>query len=712
MMQLVRLRQRSCALGLIACAILATAGCRSAAAGAWRGAPETRVAVAVDTIHGVAIEDPYRWLEDQQSPEVHDWIVRQAAHADEVMGPDNALRQSLRARLTELMDTPSPGNTRKAGEWEYFTLRRPGEPVAAMYRRRASATSRPVVPDSQYELVIDPLALRADGTTSVNIEGFSSDGRLMMYSVRDGGPDEISVYVRDLTTGRNLPDSLPRALYSSLSFAPDGKGIYYVHRSRQAGPRFRHHLFGGDALRDSVLFGDGYGPTAFLNVMRGGGGRYRVYTIGHGWARNEVHVQDSTRPGAVLNLTHGLDAHFAPQFVDGQLWVRTDLSAPRGRIVAVDLERPAPSDWAEIVPQGSDVLDSFTEIEGKIYVTWIRDVSNRITIHDKTGRQVGEIPIPPSSSASIRGGDPGKARLTITSFHKPPVTWNIDLATGTRTVDESSRIPFDTSAMSVTQVWYRSADGTRAPMYLLHKRGFVRTGDTPVLLSGYGGFAVSLMPRFDPRAAAWVERGGVFAQATLRGGNEFGEDWHRGGMLTNKQRVFDDFLAAAQYLVDSGYTNPRRLTIRGGSNGGLLMGSAITQRPDLFRAAFVGVPDLDMVRFYTFTTHNNMPALLEYGDASKREEFEAIRKYSPYQNVRKGVAYPAVMVQTGINDTRVPPWQARKFTARLQAATSSGLPVILVHDLRSGHAGGRTTAGSIDLAARELEFLLRMVGAR
>jgi prolyl oligopeptidase len=322
------------------------------------------------------------------------------------------------------------------------------------------------------------------------------------------------------------------------------------------------------------------------------------------------------------------------------------------------------------------------------------------------------VAVPPHSSVAIRGAGNGRAQLTVTSFTQPSVTWNIDLATGSRTVHEESKVDFDTSAVTVTQVWYRSADGTRAPMYLLHKRDLVKNASTPVLLSGYGGFAVSLMPRFDARGAAWVERGGIFAQATLRGGNEFGETWHRGGMLTNKQRVFDDFLAAAQYLVDSGYTNPRKLTIRGGSNGGLLMGSAITQRPDLFRAAFVGVPDLDMVRFYTFTTHNNMPALLEYGDASRREEFEAIRKYSPYQNVRTGVAYPAVMVQTGINDTRVPPWQARKFTARLQASTSSGLPVILYHDLRSGHAGGRTTAAGIELATRELEFLLRMVGER
>jgi prolyl oligopeptidase len=225
------------------------------------------------------------------------------------------------------------------------------------------------------------------------------------------------------------------------------------------------------------------------------------------------------------------------------------------------------------------------------------------------------------------------------------------------------------------------------------------------LLNGYGGFALSLLPRFDVRAAAWVERGGIYAQATLRGGNEFGEEWHKGGMLTNKQNVFDDFNAAAQYLVDSGYTSPAHLAIRGGSNGGLLMGAAITQRPDLYRAAFVGVPDLDMVRFYTFTTHNNMPALLEYGDASKKEEFDAIVRHSPYQAVQRGAKYPAVFVQTGINDTRVPPWQARRFTARLQAMTGSGEPVILYHDMRSGHAGGRSNAGGIDLATKELEFL-------
>ncbi len=668
------------------------------------GIPPTRVELATDTLHGVAIEDPYRWLENQTSDEVLAWIAAQGRYADSILGPTNALRDSLQARLSALMDVPATSTPRKGGAWEYFTLRRRGEPVAAIFRRKALQTPTPVDPKGTYEKVVDPLVLRADGTTSVNIEGLSADGHLLMYSVRDGGPDEISVRWRDTRSMQDLPDSLPAALYAGLVFEPDGKSITYVHRSRVDGPRLKRHVLGTAVSGDSVLFGAGYGPTAFLNVSTVDGGKRRLITVGHGWARNEVLLQD-VRSGTTTDITRGLVAHFAPQFVEKELWMRTDYEAPRGRVVKVDLDNPTPERWTTVIPQHDDVLEAFSRIEGKLYVTWIRDVAHRISVHDMQGREETELDIPPHHTATIRGHTKGRALLTLTSFHRPSVTWIHDLAAASRTVWDSSEVPFDTSAVEVKQVWYTSRDGTRAPMYLMQKRGAARSATTPVLLSGYGGFALSLLPRFDVRAAAWVERGGIFAQATLRGGNEFGETWHRGGMLQNKQRVFDDFIAAGQYLVDSGYTSPRHLAIRGGSNGGLLMGAALTQRPDLYRAAFVGVPDLDMVRFYTFTTHNNMPALLEYGDASRKEEFDAIVKYSPYQNVRSGTRYPAVMVQTGMNDTRVPPWQARRFTARLQAATSSGEPVILYHDMRSGHAGGRSNADAIDMATKELEFL-------
>lgn len=674
------------------------------------GAPPTRRAVVVDTLHGVALEDPYRWLESQTSPEVLAWIEAQNRYALQVLGAPGPARAEITARLRALMDQPQSSPPRRAGDWEYFTLRRAGEEVASIYRRRWSPNAGRVVPDSQYERVISPLEIRGDGTTSVAIDGFSRDGSLMMYSVRDGGPDEITVKIRDLTVGRDLPDSLPRALYGALAFASHGRGFYYVHRSRVEGPRYRYHHLGTSPGSDSLLYGEGLPPTHFLGVTTAADGRYRIYTIGHGWARNEVRVHD-TQSGNIVDVTQGLDAHFAPQVIDDELWLRTDLDAPRGRLVAAPLARPHRDAWRTVLPEGPDVLDAFTLIEGKLYVTYLRNASHRLVVFTKDGQPSGEVAVPAHSTVSIRGAGTGAAELTIVSFTQPSVTYRLELATGARTVREASDVPFDTAAFEVSQHWYRSTDGTRAPLWVVQKRGHVRSRTTPALLHGYGGFTVNLGPRFDPRAALWVERGGIFVQATLRGGNEFGESWHKGGMLTNKQKVFDDFTSAAQFLVDSGFTAPERLAIRGGSNGGLLMGAAITQRPELFRAAFVGVPDLDLVRFPWFVTHNNAPALLEYGDARKRDEFEAILRHSPYQNVREGVRYPAVMVQTGLNDTRVPPWQARRFTARLQAATSSGRPVILLHDLRSGHAGGRPMSGTVQLAAQEMEFLLRQVGA-
>lgn len=670
--------------------------------------PVTRLGVVVDTMHGVAVEDRYRWLENQEAAEVRAWIEAQNAYAEQVLGPANSDRVAIRERLTQLMDVPVVGAPRRGGDWEYFALRRTGDEVAAIHRRKWGRDLPPVSPDSQYDVVINPLSIRADGTTSVAIETISPDGQLLLYSVRDGGPDEVTLKVRDLRTGADLPDSLPKALYASLSFAPDGKGIHYVHRSRTHGPRFKYHQLGTSLAADSTLYGDGLPPTHFLGVSTAADGRYRIYTISHGWARNEVILHD-TRSGVVTDITRGIDAHFAPQVIDGTLWMRTDHRAPRGRIVMVDFANPVQSAWREVIAEGDDVLDAFAVIDGKVYVTYLRNAAHRIAVFMRDGAPAGEVSVPPHATVGIRSAGSGAAQLTVASFTQPSITYRLDLASGTRTVLEPPRVAFDTAAFEVAQHWYTSKDGTRAPLWIVQKRGHQRNAATPALLHGYGGFTVSLGPRFDPRAALWVERGGIYVQATLRGGNEFGEAWHRGGMLGNKQNVFDDFNAAAQFLVDSGYTSPGRLAIRGVSNGGLLMGAAITQRPDLYRAAFVGVPDLDLVRFPWFVTHNNAPALLEYGDARRADQFAAIRAMSPYQNVRDGVRYPAVMVQTGINDTRVPPWQARRFTARLQRATASGLPVILVHDLRSGHAGGRSMSGSVEIAAQEMEFLMRMV---
>jgi prolyl oligopeptidase len=676
---------------------------------AQRGAsasPPTRRAVVVDTIHGVAIPDSYRWLESQSSGEVRGWIAAQRTHADAVIGRTPS-RDSIAERVRALMGEPTAGPPRKAGAWEYFTLRRRGEEVASIRRRRASETPRPVDPDSSYELVVDPLAIRRDGTTSVNVEGFSRDGSLMLYSVRDGGPDEVSIRVRDLSRRVDLPDSLPWALYAGVQFDRDARGITYVHRSRTVGPRLKHHRMGTPVSSDSVMFGEGYAPTAFLNVSTVDEGKRRLITVGHGWKRNDVLLQDAAT-GAVTPIAQNVEAHFAPQWIDGAIWMRTDLDAPKGRLVVVDPAHPEQSAWRTVLPEQEDVLDGFSVMDGKLYATYLHDVASRIRIFTKNGASAGEIPVPEHAQATLRPLGRGAALLTITSFAQPPVTERLDLATLARTPWEASHVPFDPASVEVRQVWYTSKDGTRAPMYVMYRKGAHLSPDTPALLTGYGGFALSLEPRFDARAALWVERGGIFAQATLRGGNEYGEAWHKAGMLANKEHVFEDFQSAAQMLVDSGWTSPAHLAIRGVSNGGLLMGSAVTQRPDLFRAAFIGRPDLDMLRFDTFRTANNMPALLEYGDAGKAEEFAVLRTFSPYQMVRDSVRYPAIMFDAGYWDTRVPPWQARKMAARLQAASASGLPIIYYEDPRSGHAGGRPWSAGVDMAAREIEFLWRM----
>ncbi len=687
-----------------ALAVIAALACSSGS-----GAPPTRTVAAVDTMHGNTVPDPYKWLEDQSSEDVRSWIATQAAYADSVVG-DTPERAALATRLRALMEAPNAGVPRKAGGWEYFTLRKRGDEVAAVYRRKPPAKPGPVDLDGTYEKVLDPVALRADGTTSMDVVSFSPDSKLLLYSVRDGGPDEISIHVRDMAAGTDRPDSLPWALYGSLFWDERGRGYYYVHRSRETGPRFKYHALGTDPATDSVLFGEGYAPTAMLNVSSIDGGKKRLYTVGHGWARNEVHVQTLGANGKTITVAKDIPAHFSPQWNDGALWMRTDHEAPRGRIVTVDLANPAPSAWKTIVPEGEDVIDNFGFIDGKLYVTYIHDVANRIVAYAKDGTRGGEVDLPPHSSASIRGNGKGKALLTINGFTQPTVTYELDLATGGRVEWERSEVPFDTTGIEVRQMWYPTKDGKRAPMYVMHKRGVPRDGSAPALLTGYGGFAVSLLPRFDPRAAVWVEQGGVFVQATLRGGNEFGEAWHRDGMLERKPNVFDDFISAAQALVDSGYTRPERLAIRGGSNGGLLMGAVITRRPDLFRAAYIGNPDLDILRFPWFTTANNAPALLEYGDASKPDEYRVIASFSPYQNLRDGTRYPAMFISTGHLDTRVPPWAARKFAARAQAASTSGLPVLLYNDLRAGHAGGRGLSANVDMAAKELAFLLRMVG--
>ena len=702
--------------------VLAAASCGGQP---WPAPPDTRVEVVVDTLHGVEIPDPYRWLEDQRSPETRAWIEAQNAYAREVVS-DAALVGRLRGRLTELMDTAAVGAPRRAGDREVFTLRRRGEPRARIVARPAPAEedsppgARPD-PEGDYEVLVDAGELGYDEAASVGILDLSPDGSLLLFRVRDGGLDEISVRLLDLETGELLPDRLPEALYGTVAFDGTGAGFHYVHRSREIGPRLFHHRIGTPPEEDRELFGEGYGPETFLRAEEIRDGALLLLTVQHGWMRNEVFVRDR-ESGAVHPVFAGGRAHLRATYREGALLLLTDLDAPNYRVLRAPLAGVPPerwsdrSLWTEWIPEGEERLRSFPEIGGRVYGHYLRDTATRIVVFEAEAgagpeaplREVGEVPLPPLHTASLEpAGENGEAALlTLSSFVTPETRYRLDLETFERERIEPPRPDYDGGEIVVEQVFYTSTDGQRAPLTLLRRRGVELDGNRPTLLHGYGGFDVSLTPSFRARAAVWVEAGGVFAVATLRGGGEYGEDWHRAGMLGNKQQVFDDFLSASEWLVENGVTNPGRLAITGASNGGLLVASALTQRPDLYRAVFCGFPDLDMVRFYTFTGTNNLPALLEYGNAALPGEFEFLRRYSPYQAVRDGAAYPAVMLTQGDLDTRVPPLQARKMTARLQAASSSGLPVILRYDERAGHAGGRPRGKVIADVAMETAFLM------
>lgn len=671
--------------------------------------PETRVDPVADVIHGVEFVDDYRWLEDQDAAETRAWIAAQNAYAELVVG-ESPIRDRFRTLLRESMDRENVGSTRRVGDYEYFTMRRVGEEAPIVYRRPAPEeddAEEPTV-DGDYEVFIDPAEIDPTYRTLVSMMGSSPDESLMMYSIRQGGADEIEVRITDLETGEDLPDRLPNALYSGVEFDDDGSGFYYTYRSRVEGPRIRYHRLGDDPANDELIWGEGYGPTTFIDMDIVADGVYRIFSAQHGWARNDYFIQAGDGP--IRPIVEGVPAHFQVRYREGLLYIRTDWDASNYRLMVADPDNPATDAWSELIPEGDDVLESYTFIDERIYVTYLHDVENRISFFEMDGTPAGQVEVPAQSSASISGTGEGKATLRVSGYLTPSTEYEIDLTTGERELTEP---PEDApEGFEVTKIWFTSSGGARAPMHVMHKASIELDGSHPTILNGYGGFTSNIKPSFSTTRQAWLDMGGVYAVATLRGGSEFGEAWHRDGMLENKQHAFDDFIAAAEALISEGFTNPSRLAISGSSNGGLLVASAMTQRPDLFRAVLCTYPDLDMVRFFEFTETNNMPALLEYGDARIPEQFEAIRQYSPYQAVQDGVEYPAVMLATGDLDTRVPPLQARRMTARLQAASASGLPVILWYDARGGHAAGRGRPMSLRIedTAREMTFLAQQLG--
>jgi len=664
--------------------------------------PPTRVEVVRDTLHGVVIEDPYRWLEAKDAPGTRAWIDAQNRYRESVMAGVPGL-DPIKARLAQLLKVDAVGIPIERGGRYFFTRRRADQDLNVLCLRRS--------PRGRDEVLVDPHTLTADHSKSVLFMDISPDGKLVAIGTRDGGADEVTVAFRDVDGGQDLADRMPSMRFYNLTITPDRKGVYYSKFTPE-GPRVLYHAMGTDVAADQAIFGEGYGLDKYVDVGLSEEGRYLLVTVyfGSSGERSEVWVKDLLRDGPLEPVIRGLAGSFVGAIAGDQLYVQTNWKAPKSRILRVDLKDPAPERWTEVVPEGTGVLESFSLAGGRLFVNYLENVASKVRIFAADGRPLGEIAFPTIGTVGGMNGRwaSNEAFFTFASFVVPTTIFRYDVATGQRTVWWRASSPVASDAFETKQVWYASKDGTKVPMFLVHRKGLRLDGTHPVYLTGYGGFTVNETPRYSSTAVLWAESGGVYALPSLRGGAEFGEDWHRAGMLGKKQNVFDDFIAAAEWLVHDRYASPERIAIEGGSNGGLLVGAALTQRPDLFRAVVCEYPLLDMLRYQRFLIARLW--VPEYGSAEDAEQFPYLRAYSPYEQVKPGTAYPATLLVTGDSDTRVDPLHARKMTARLQAATASARPVLLYYDVKAGHSSGKPVSKRIEDDAVVMQFLYWQLG--
>jgi prolyl oligopeptidase len=687
------------AASLAAALVLAPLAAR---AGATARPPATRADGVKETLHGVEITDPYRWLEDKDSPETRAWIGAQNEYTQSLLGarPDRA---AIRSRLEQLLKVDQVTVPYERNGRYFYTKRRADQDLPVIVVRRGATGPE--------ETLVDPHSWSADHTVSASILEVSDDGTLLAYGTRKGGEDEVTVTLLDVETKKELSDRLPRGRYFGISIKPDRSGFYYTRHGAE-GSRLYYHRMGADAATDALFFGEGYGPGKIVASDLSEDGRHLVIAVNHGSApdQSEVYVADVATGGPIIPLVNDVRAYFDPDVAAGRVYLRTNWNAPNHRILEVDLAHPSRDRWREVVPEGDAVLESVALSGGKLVVTALENVVTSVRVYAASGKLERTVSFPTLGTArEVRGRWSGKeAFFSFSSFATPPIVVRLATATGERKEWWKASVPVESDRFEVRQVWYPSKDGTRIPMFLVHKKGLKLDGGAPTYLTGYGGFTVSETPSFKALAALWVERGGVYALPNLRGGGEFGEKWHRAGMLANKQNVFDDFVAAADWLVQNRYTSPERLAIAGGSNGGLLVGAALTQHPEKFRAVVCSVPLLDMLRYHQFLVARFW--VPEYGSAENPEQFRVLHAYSPYHHVVPGTRYPAVLLVTGDSDTRVDPLHARKMTALLQTSTGSDRPVLLHYDTKLGHAGAKPVSKQIDDLTVDLSFLFWQLG--
>jgi prolyl oligopeptidase len=670
---------------------------------------------AVERLHGESIPDPYRWLEDGDDPATREWTERQNTLTEGYLGAVPA-RGAIHRRLDELLtigalSVPAPADGR------YFYQRRDGrqnQPV--LYVRNGH--------DGPDRVVVDPNALDPAGTTALDWFYPSEDGRLLAYGLSENGSEQSELRVLDVDRGADLADRIPRTRAADLAWLPDGTAFYYTRYPapgevpEDEEPYHRavfFHVLGTDPAADPRVYQPArkeYWPGVSLSPD----GRWLLIGVARTFDQIDLYLgerRSGARPDEVtlVPVAENLPASFEGELAHGRLFLRTNLDAPTYRLYVVDPERPARDGWREIVPPRSDaVLDGMRVTAGRLALSYLERASSRLWLADLEGGNRREIVLPALGSLFGLGAEWNGRELFFgfSSYTVPPSVYRIDLTRDEQALWQRVEADVDPERYAVEQVAVTSRDGTPVTMFLVHRSDLVRAGDTPTYLTGYGGFNISMTPAFSRSLLLWLERGGLVAIPNIRGGGEYGEAWHQQGMMGNKQNSFDDFIAAAEWLVAERYTRPARLAAAGGSNGGLLMGAVLTQRPELFGAVVIQVPLLDMLRYHRFLIARLW--IPEYGSPDEPDQFVWLRAYSPYHHVRPGTAYPAVLLATAESDSRVDPMHARKMAARLQAATASGKPVLLRLEARAGHGAGKPLSKVLDELTDTWTFIFSELG--
>jgi prolyl oligopeptidase len=674
--------------------------------------PKTAKVDSADTYFGVEVKEPYRWLENDKSPETEAWVKAQNevtyAYLSKI-----PFREGLKKRLTELMNYPKYGSpTKKNGV--YYFYKNDGLQNQSVLFRQTSLTAEP-------ELLLDPNALSKDGTVALSAISFSNDGKYLAYSIARAGSDWNEIYVMDLATKKLLADHIRWVKFSGISW--QGDGFYYsAYDAPQAGMELSKineyhkvffHKVGDSQKGDKIIF-----QNKELPLRNVGGGvtedeKFLIISETESTSGNSLHIQDLTKADAPL-IALVTDFNNDYNIVDdynGKLYVLTNWKAPKQRLMEIDPANPQKENWKEVIPETNDVLESVSLIGGKFITVYMKDAANHAYAFDSAGKKLYEVAIPTLGTLSAFNGekDEDEAFYTFTSYTFPPTIYRFNVETNHSEIFRKSEVKFNPEEYVSEQVFYTSKDGTRIPMSITYKKGMKRDGKNPLMLYGYGGFNISLNPSFTISRVPFLENGGIYVVANLRGGGEYGEEWHKAGTKLQKQNVFDDFIAAAEYLIKEKYTSSSKLAIDGGSNGGLLIGATMTQRPDLMAVAIPEVGVLDMLRYHKFTI--GWAWATDYGtSADSKEMFEYLKGYSPLHNLREGTKYPATLVMTGDHDDRVVPAHSFKFAATLQEANGSKNPTLIRIDTNAGHGAGKPISKVIDAQADMWSFVMKNLG--